>query len=63
MSLAVENLSANVQDVGSTLVGKASPGEGNDSPCQYFAREIPWTESLQDKAHGFSQKFGHYLAN
>ena len=47
----VKNPPANEGDAGDTgsipALGR-SPGEGNGNPLQYFAWEIPWTESLVD---------------
>ena len=42
--LVVKNLSANAGDVGYIPGSGRSPGVGNDSPLQYFAWKIPWTE-------------------
>ena len=35
---------ANARDMGSITELGGSPGEGNGSPLQYLAWEIPWTE-------------------
>ena len=64
MSSAVENLSANAQDVGSIPGLERSPGEGNDSPCQYFCQGNSMDRGVwQAKAHGFSQKIWTLLSN
>ena len=43
-SSVVKNLPANAGDAGLIPGLRRSPGEGNDTPLQYAAWEIPWTE-------------------
>ena len=61
----VKNLPAGDADVDLIPGLGRSPGEGNGSPSQCSAREIPWTESLvghSPRSHKESDKLRDWTA-